>query len=105
MDIEKLIDQMTLKEKFCQMTQTNRVCVFHEKNEGVWDFTVLNMTGDEYDSLGSVLSYTDQYDVKATLDEHLKRDRNQIPLMIMLDIIHGYKTVFPIPLAIGASLI
>ncbi len=103
MDIEKLIREMTTEEKLCQMTQTNRVCVFRDQKDGIWDFQALHMTDKQYDSIGSVLSYTMEYDVKGNLDEHLKNDRNGIPLMVMLDIIHGYKTIFPIPLAMGAS--
>lgn len=103
MDIEKLISEMTTEEKLCQMTQTNRVCVFRDQKEGIWDFQALHMTDKQYDSIGSALSYTMEYDVKGNLDEHLKNDRNKIPLMIMLDVIHGYKTIFPIPLAMGAS--
>ena len=103
MDIENVISQMTTEEKFCQMTQTNRVCVFHENQDGIWDFEHLQMTGEQYDSIGTVLSYTMEYDVKENLDAHLQRDPNKIPLMIMLDIIHGYKTAFPIPLGLGAS--
>lgn len=103
MDIEKLISEMTTEEKLCQMTQTNRVCVFRDQKDGIWDFQALHMTDKQYDSIGSVLSYTMEYDVKGNLDEHLKNDRNGIPLMIMLDIIHGYKTIFPIPLAMGGS--
>ncbi len=103
MDIKKLISEMTTEEKLCQMTQTNRVCVFRDQKEGIGDFQALHMTDKQYDSIGSALSYTMEYDVKGNLDEHLKNDRNKIPLMIMLDVIHGYKTIFPIPLAMGAS--
>ncbi len=34
---------------------------------------------------------------------HLQGDRNKIPMLFMMDVIHGYKTCFPIPLALGGS--
>jgi beta-glucosidase len=33
----------------------------------------------------------------------VEESRNKIPLMFGLDVIHGYRTVFPIPLALAAS--
>lgn len=99
MDIEKILNNMTTEEKLCQMTQLNSICVYHGENM----FSFLNLSDKQRDSIGSVLAYNMDYDVKGNLDEHLKNDTNKIPLIIMLDIIHGYKTIFPIPLAMGAS--
>ena len=36
-------------------------------------------------------------------DLHLAADRNRIPLLLMVDVIHGMKTTYPIPLAMGCS--
>ena len=36
-------------------------------------------------------------------EEHLKNNRLNIPLLFMADIINGYKTIFPIPLAQGCT--
>ena len=99
MDIEKLLSKMSLEEKLCQMTQLSRYCVYHDEKR----FSFLNLTEKQRDSMGSVLAYNMDYDVKANLDEHLKNDPHKIPLIIMLDVIHGYKTIFPIPLALGGS--
>ena len=34
---------------------------------------------------------------------HLEENRLGIPLLFMSDIVHGFKTIFPVPLAIGCS--
>ena len=34
---------------------------------------------------------------------HIKNNRLQIPTILMADIIHGFRTIFPIPLALGSS--
>lgn len=99
MDIEKIISEMSIEEKLCQMTQLNSICVYHGPNM----FSFLKLTDKQRDSIGSVLAYNMNYDVKGNIDEHLKNDPHKIPLIIMLDVIHGYKTIFPIPLALGAS--
>ncbi|MBO4262863.1 MAG: glycoside hydrolase family 3 C-terminal domain-containing protein [Clostridia bacterium] len=99
MDIEKLLNEMTTEEKLCQMTQMPRECVYSKKSgEGV-----VGMTAKQCNAIGSVLAYSADFDARKDIDEHLKNDPHKIPLMIMLDIIHGYKTAFPIPLALGAS--
>lgn len=36
-------------------------------------------------------------------EEHLKNDRNKIPMLFMMDVIHGFCTIYPIPLALGCS--
>lgn len=35
--------------------------------------------------------------------ENMKRSRLKIPMMFMTDIIHGYQTIFPVPLAMSCS--
>ncbi|MBR7157604.1 MAG: hypothetical protein IKD16_04330, partial [Bacteroidales bacterium] len=35
--------------------------------------------------------------------EHMEKHPHQIPMILMADVINGYKTIFPIPLAQGAA--
>ena len=44
-----------------------------------------------------------QLEMKMVQDKYLSRSRHKIPLMFMADIIHGYKTIFPVPLAMACS--
>ncbi len=53
--------------------------------------------------MGSVLNYPSVDMMRKIQDEHLANDRNKIPLMFMMDVIHGYRTIYPIPLALGCS--
>lgn len=61
------------------------------------------VTHDEIAALGSVLNFYDAADVIRIQKQHLENDRNKIPLLFMLDVVHGFKTIFPIPLALGAT--
>lgn len=103
MVVEKLLKSMTLEEKLSQMTQTTSNCIFRDDKESCSDFAHLNMADHQYDSLGSVLGYTADFGAKALQDEHLKNDANKIPVLFMMDVIHGWRTAFPVPLAMGAT--
>lgn len=100
--IEILMNQMTLDEKVGQMNQYN----------GFWDVTgPAPKTGDaelKYEHLkkglvGSMLSLKGVKDIKKVQKIAVEQTRLGIPLIIGLDVIHGYKTLSPIPLAESAS--
>lgn len=42
-------------------------------------------------------------EIRNIQEQHLKDHRLSIPLLFMSDIIHGYETIFPVPLGIGSS--
>jgi len=93
-----LLKQMTLEEKIGQLTQYS----------GDWNATgPVVFKGDHREAIingriGSMLNvlgsrYTRQY------QELAMQSRLKIPLLFAQDVIHGYKTTFPIPLAEAAS--
>lgn len=102
--LTNLLSSMNTEEKLAQLTQLNPVCF------GFPCFTPL--TGpdsglripEKYNaSIGSVLNCDNAKDMLYIQKEHLKQDPHKIPLLFMADIIHGFKTIFPIPLALGCS--
>lgn len=54
-------------------------------------------------NIGSILNIAGAKKVKQMQDEYLSHNRLKIPLLFMADVINGYKTIFPIPLAQGCS--
>lgn len=52
---------------------------------------------------GSVLGASGAKEVRNIQEAYLKHNRLGIPLLIMADIVHGFKTIFPVPLGIGCS--
>src|SRR2546423_12279745 len=76
--VDRLLAQMTLEEKLGQLTQ---------------------LVEDQLPNplAGSILSASG-----ASHINELQRGR-KIPLLIGYDVIHGYRTIFPIPLAIASS--
>ncbi|SDB27298.1 beta-glucosidase [Flavobacteriaceae bacterium MAR_2010_188] len=100
--VESLLSKMTLEEKIGQMNQYN----------GFWDVTgPVPNDGDaaaKYDNLrkglvGSMLNVQGVENVRAVQKIGVEETRLGIPLIIGFDVIHGYKTISPIPLAESAS--
>jgi len=100
--VEALLKQMTLQEKIGQMNQYN----------GFWDLTgPAPSTGDaakKYEHLrkgyvGSMLNLRGVENVRKIQKIAVEETRLGIPLIIGFDVIHGYETLSPIPLAESAS--
>lgn len=100
--IDALLKQMTVEEKVGQMNQYN----------GFWDVTGPAPEGGsakkKYEHLrkgwvGSMLSVRGVKEVRAVQKIAVEETRLGIPLIIGFDVIHGYKTLSPIPLAEAAS--
>ncbi|BEV03617.1 beta-glucosidase BglX [Chryseobacterium gambrini] len=100
--IDVLMSKMTLEEKVGQMNQYN----------GFWDVTgpapVGGSAEEKYENIkkglvGSMLTVRGVKEVKAVQKIAVEQTRLGIPLIIGFDVIHGYKTLSPIPLAEAAS--
>ena len=101
--LQNLLDSMTLEEKVGQLVQCNA---------GQFIANSLGITGPDGEELpaedlnrvmGSVLTFENAKQARALQDKHLAADPKKIPLLLMLDVIHGLRTTYPIPLAMGCS--
>jgi beta-glucosidase len=86
--VNALLARMTLEEKL-------------EQIQLLPDFLVTD--AEVRDGLGSVLSVTDPARIRELQRIAVEESRLKIPLLFAFDTIHGFRTVFPIPLAAGAS--
>ncbi|MBK7558622.1 MAG: beta-glucosidase BglX [Chitinophagaceae bacterium] len=100
--IKALLQKMTLEEKIGQMNQYN----------GFWEITgPAPAEGDakkKYDHLrkglvGAVLNVKGTTNVRKLQEIAVKETRLGIPLLFGYDVVHGHKTLFPIPLGEAAS--
>ena len=104
MDIYALLKKMTLKEKLGQMTQLPPHMFIEASKTTVYgDMRDLDLNKQEYLLAGSVLGIRDAKEMLEIQTQVLKHSRLKIPVLIMADVIHGYETIFPIPLAQAAS--
>ncbi|HCV83404.1 MAG TPA: glycosyl hydrolase, partial [Zunongwangia profunda] len=104
-DIEQKIDSvlalMTLDEKIGQMVQYN----------GSWDVTGPATGTDNEKKLenlknglvGSMLNVTSVEHTREAQKIVMENSRLKIPLIFGYDVIHGYQTMFPVPLGESAS--
>ena len=100
--IDSVLKLMTLDEKIGQLNQYN----------GFWEITgptpKEGQAAKKYNDLkkglvGSMLNVKGVKDVKALQKIAVEETRLGIPLLFGFDVIHGYKTISPIPLAEAAS--
>ncbi|MEB3365537.1 glycoside hydrolase family 3 N-terminal domain-containing protein [Lactobacillus sp. R2/2] len=55
------------------------------------------------DLTGSVLNVAGAEATRKVQDQQMARQPHHIPVMFMSDVIYGYKTIYPIPLGLGAT--
>ena len=103
--LKSLLNKMTLDEKIAQLIQL--ASHFYEGSNAKGDSTgpiaELGISKKVVHNSGSVIGASGAKEIVQIQDTHLKNNRLKIPLLFMADIIHGFKTIFPIPLAIGCS--
>ncbi len=91
--VEALLKKMTLEEKLGQLQQIGGPI---EGNKEILDLAAAG-------KLGSTLNVRGAKTLNAVQHAALDRSRLKIPLLFGFDVIHGYRTVFPIPLALASS--
>ncbi len=90
--IEKLLSQMTLEEKIGQMNQISSY-------GNIEDMIGIIKKGE----VGSILNETEPVRINALQRVAMEESRLGIPLLIARDVIHGFRTIFPIPLGQAAT--
>ena len=102
-DLKQLLRQMTFEEKIGQLAQYNANVLRDTSADITGPRTELGLSKDQLAYVGSVLNFKSPREVRAIQDTHLAADRNKIPMVFMMDVIHGFRTIYPIPLALGCS--
>jgi len=90
--VERLLAQMTLAEKIGQMNQVSA-------DGGVDNYAEAVRRGQ----IGSVLNVVDPAKINELQRIAMEESRLAIPLLVGRDVIHGFHTVFPIPLGLAAT--
>lgn len=102
--MEKLLQSLTLKEKIGQLMQLAPYLFIRDlKIEVAGHVRDLNLDEEKIFSSGSILGVGSAKEMIEVQKKYLEKSRHKIPLIFMADIIHGYKTIFPVPLAMAAS--
>ena len=86
---DDLLSRMTLREKVGQMNQLSG---------GAW-LTEQAAKGE----VGSILNCVDPAEINAVQKAAVEQSRLGIPILVSRDVIHGFRTIFPIPLGQAAT--
>ena len=97
--INQLMSKMTLEEKLGQLN------LVPASDEIVTGGAVDTEVGQRIANgqLGGVFNLKGVDKIRALQDIAVKKSRLGIPLIVGMDVIHGYETIFPIPLALACS--
>ncbi len=90
--VESLLARMTLEEKIGQLALRNGWTYNYDIDENV-----------KKGNVGAILNETNPERIAQLQKMAVEDSRLGIPLMFARDVIHGYKTIFPIPLAMACS--
>lgn len=101
-ELKKVLADLTLEEKVGQLVQVTPD-FFGDEGEITGPMVQWSMGKNQLYQIGSVLGTHRASEVKKIQSEYLAHSRHKIPLIFMADVIHGYETIFPIPLALAAS--
>jgi beta-glucosidase len=112
--VDALLKQMTLEEKLGQLVQYSDIGYDGEAQTAAEAAAAPGKnpsTHDKVDAmqlvstgrLGSMLNTVGQTRTNELQHAAVEKSRLHIPLMFGADIIHGYKTVYPIPLGLAAT--
>jgi len=96
--IQELLSRMTLEEKVGQLNQLSSGSLTGPAR-AVQDGDALIRTGMVGSLFNSVTSKETNFYQKKAIDG----SRLHIPILFGLDVIHGFRTIFPIPLGLSAS--
>lgn len=87
--VDELLSKMTLREKVGQMNQLSG---------GAW--LVEQAAKGE---VGSILNCVDPAEINAVQKAAVEQSRLGIPILVSRDVIHGFRTIFPIPIGQAAT--
>ena len=93
---EALLKQMTLDEKLGQLNESSGLVMPGLATEKPDDLI-------EKGGVGSILWQMDVKEINRLQHIAVENSRLHIPILFGFDVIHGYRTVFPVPLAMASS--
>ncbi len=102
--MNKRLSELTTKEKIGQLLQIAPFFFIKDlKIEVAGPVRDLHLDEEKIFHAGSVLGIGSPEEMIAVQSAYLKKSRHKIPLLFMADVIHGYKTIFPVPIAMASS--
>lgn len=96
--VDELMSKMTLKEKLGQL---NLLPAGNITTGAAQNNPIVQQIKDG--ELGGVFNIKGLDEIRTLQEMAIKKSRLGIPLLVGMDVIHGYETIFPVPLALACS--
>lgn len=100
--LQELLKDMSLEEKINQLFQ-GAGYFYEDGTVSTGPVADQGYSEKTFREAGSVLGIVGAKTLHKLQEQHMKNHPHHIPMVFMADIINGYKTIFPIPLAQGAA--
>lgn len=102
--LQALFDRLSVQEKIAQTIQLNGSILSENDvmNTGPMEELGLPQELDVFE-IGSIYNINDHQKLKELQTKVLAKSKHKIPMLFMSDVIYGFRTIFPIPLAQAGS--
>lgn len=102
-DLLAIIEKMSPKEKVDQLLQLSADFYTDDAEDRTGPMANLDITETTIDNAGTILGVSGAEKAIAIQKNYIKNNPHDLPMILMADIIHGFRTIFPIPLALGCT--
>jgi beta-glucosidase len=102
-NLKELLHSMTVKEKIFQLFQLGASYYTKDKSEITGPMDEMGIEQEDLSMVGSSLGVMGASTMINIQKKYMKNNPNGIPMIFMKDVIHGFRTVYPIPLALGCG--
>ena len=102
-ELTALIRDMSLEEKAAQLMQLGGMYYSENAADATGPIAESGYTEEQVLMVGSVLGESGAESLKKIQEQIIAHQPHHIPALFMKDVIHGFRTVFPAPLGLGAS--
>ena len=103
LQLKCLLNDMTLEEKAGQLSQLPVTAAAEDEFIATGPMNETNWTEDEICLAGSLIGMQGAEVTAKAVRKITQNQPHHIPPMVMTDAVHGYRTIFPIPLALGCT--
>ncbi len=101
--LKELLDSMTVEEKILQITQMPYAYMKKDGGEITGPVKDFGLAESDISRLGTVLNARSNASVKDIVNSYQLKNGSKVPVAIMADVTHGFKTAFPIWLGLACS--
>lgn len=102
-NLQAILAKMTPKEKVDQLLQLSADFYTDDAEDRTGPMENLDITEQTIKNAGTILGVSGAQKTIDIQKEYIENNPHHIPTLFMADIIHGFRTIFPIPLALGCT--